>query len=146
MILPKMRWKLLMGKWIEKIQSSLSQDLLKKEYREKNKTNPMFGHCYVATEALYHLMDSNEVKPCCARDDNGVVHWWLQYKKSGKIIDVTSGQYYSLGKKPPYEKGRGCGFLTKTPSNRTQTVINRVKEYMNSTLLSSFEVPQSNTI
>ena len=113
-------------KWIEKIQSSLSVDLLKKEYQKENKINFLFGHCYVATETLYHLMNNKEVKPCCARDDEGIVHWWLQYKKSGKIIDPTSNQYYSVGKVPPYNKGRGTGFLTKQPSKRTQTVMERV--------------------
>ncbi len=112
---------------IKRIQNCLTQDLLKKEYREQNTHNPMFGHCYVATEVLYHLMQTKEkVKPCCAKDENNITHWWLQYKESGKIIDVTADQYLCEGKYPPYPNGRGTGFLTKKPSKRAQIVINRL--------------------
>ncbi len=118
-----------MARWIEKIQVCLTQDLLKKEYKEENTTNPMFGHCYVATEVLYHLMETkNEVKPCCGKDENGITHWWLQYRKSGKVVDVTADQYLTKDKVPPYEQGRGTGFLTKNPSKRAQIVIKRVMQ------------------
>ncbi len=119
-----------MMNWIDTIKQSLSSDLLKKEYRTTNKDNPLFGHCYVATETLYHLMNSDTVKPCCGRDSNGVVHWWLQYRKSGKRIDPTADQYYSTGEVPPYEVGRGSGFLTKEPSKRSRVVINRVQDLL----------------
>ena len=115
-----------MARWMEKITSSLTPGLLKREYRSENETNPLFGHCYVATETLYHLMNSTEVKPVCGRDDDGIVHWWLEYRKSGKRIDVTVDQYHSVGKFPPYENGRGSGFLTKKPSKRTKVVMDRV--------------------
>ena len=124
-----------MTKWIEKIQKSLSPDLLKKEYQKGNQNNPFYGHCYVATEVLYHLMNSKEVKPCCGKDEQGVVHWWLQYKNSGKRIDVTSEQYSSVDKTPPYDVGRGCGFLTKQPSKRAQIVINKVMTMFDHSLL-----------
>ena len=58
---------------IEKVKSNLTPDLLKPIYREKNKTNPMYGHCYVATESPYHLLQSNEYFLRCARDDGGLV-------------------------------------------------------------------------
>jgi len=116
-------------RYIKLIQKSLSKDLLKKEYRELNDSNPFFGHCYVATEALYHLLDTekDEFKPCCGRDDNDIVHWWLQNKTTDEILDVTSEQYHLVGKFPPYEKGKGTGFLTKSPSKRTTILIDRVK-------------------
>jgi hypothetical protein len=44
-----------MNNVIEAIKQSLTPDLLKKPYREENSTNPMFGHCYVASEALFHI-------------------------------------------------------------------------------------------
>ena len=116
-------------KCIQLIQQSLSKDLLKKEYRELNDSNPFFGHCYVATESLYHLLGSEKdnYKPCCGRDDNNIVHWWLQHKTTNEIFDVTSEQYHSVGKFAPYEKGRGTGFLTKFPSKRTTILIERIK-------------------
>ena len=116
--------------WIDPIQKSLSPELLKSEYRGSDNNNLLFGHCYVATETLYHLMNSDAVKPCCGRDSNGVVHWWLQYRKSGKRIDPTADQYYSVGEIPPYKFGRGSGFLTKEPSKRSRVVMNRVQSLL----------------
>jgi len=45
----------------------------------------MFGHCYVATEGLYHLLQSSEYFPHCARDEDGIVHWWLE-DGTGKLL------------------------------------------------------------
>ena len=119
---------------ITAIQEALTPDLLKKKYRTENKNNPMFGHCYGATEALYYLLkeyDESEkhqdFKPCRGRDQRGIVHWWLQDDHGG-ILDPTSEQYTKVGLKPPYEKGRRGGFLTKEPSKRASTVILRVKK------------------
>lgn len=121
---------------IKAIQMSLTPDLLKKKYRDGwDKNNPMFGHCYVATEALYYLlkkynMDNySNYKPCRGRDryDRGSVHWWLQ-NDQGNILDPTEAQYTSQGLKPPYEEGRRGGFLTSKPSNRTEIVIKRVQK------------------
>ena len=35
---------------LEQVKSNLTPDLLKPAYRDQNKTNPMYGHCYIATE------------------------------------------------------------------------------------------------
>lgn len=107
---------------IIKIQKVLTPDLLKKEYLARNKSNPLFGHCYVATEALYHLLkEFDKFKPCRAEK-----HWWLQ-DSQGNILDPTAEQYTRVGLKPPYEKGIRGGFLTKTPSKRASIVIKRVE-------------------
>ena len=81
-----------MNRWIEKTHDSLTPDLLKPEYRAANENNPLFGHCYVASETLFHLMDSSEVKPCCGRDGDGVVHWWLEYRslENGLMLQLIS--------------------------------------------------------
>lgn len=64
---------------IKKIQSVLTPNDLKPKYRTINKTNPMYGHCYVATEALYHLIKNYkeycDFKPYRGKDDNGINHW-----------------------------------------------------------------------
>lgn len=126
---------------ISLIQSVLTQDLLKKEYIKENRKNPLFGHCYVACEALYHIIkdpmfsdflspcDNNllEYKPCRGRDENNITHWWLQNNK-GKIIDPTQEQYTLYGKTPPYRNGTRGPFLTKKPSKRASVVIERVKQ------------------
>lgn len=111
-----------MDELIKTIQSYLTEDLLKPQYR--NTGIPFFGHCYVACEAIYHLTGCT-LKPVRAKDDTGIVHWWL-VDGFGNIIDPTKEQYEFVGIKPPYEKGRGGGFLTKNPSKRAQKVIDLV--------------------
>ena len=74
----------------------------------------MFGHCYVATEGLYHLLQSSEYFPHCARDEDGIVHWWLE-DGTGIRIDATREQYDLEKKLPPYAKGKKKWFLTKNP-------------------------------
>ena len=113
---------------IEKIKRSLSPDLLKKEYRAKNSDNPTYGHCYVASEALFYSLADARYTPVRARDEVGVVHWWIVDKQTGEILDPTAEQYTSKGLKPPYERGRAGGFLTKTPSQRCLTLMKRMQE------------------
>ena len=110
---------------LENVKSNLTADLLKPEYREKNKTNPMFGHCYVATETIFHILKTNEYYPYCAKDDDGIVHWWLE-SESGHRIDATKEQYTSQNKIPPYDIGKKQWFLTKNPSNRSKELISRI--------------------
>lgn len=112
---------------MQKIQKCLTPDLLKKEYRAENSINPMFGHCYVASETLYHILNSaGGYSAACGRDDRGIVHWWIVDNLTGEIHDATADQYYSKGLTPPYAKGRKTGFLTKTPSKRAQVVLARM--------------------
>lgn len=85
----------------------------------------MAGHCYVASEALYHLLGGKDagLTPMVLKTSHGT-HWFLR-TSTGQIIDPTSDQFL---KKPSYELGRPCGFLTKQPCKRTQIVLNRIKE------------------
>ena len=112
---------------IEKIKSSLTPDLLKPAYRAKNKNNPMYGHCYAASEAAYHLFAKDEsFFPMRGRDEEGVCHWWLE-NVAGDRLDITVDQYTSVGRVPPYANGKRGGFLTKEPSQRAAEIIRRVK-------------------
>lgn len=115
--------------WMERIRKVLSPDLLKSQYRAQNAGNPMFGHCYVASEALYHLLGgpTSGYVPRHGRDANGIVHWWLADKQTGDILDPTEAQYTSQGDVPPYDRAMGGGFLTREPSRRAQEVISRVR-------------------
>ena len=92
---------------IAQLQAHLTPDLLKPAYREQNRENPLFGHCYVASEALYHLLGGRASGwyPVHARDAENIVHWWLE-KASGERLDPTAGQYTSQGLTPPYPQGR----------------------------------------
>lgn len=124
---------------IRQIQSVLTPDLLKPKYRAGNDaSNPMYGHCYAASDALYHMLGGKAAgyTPMVATDDTGGTHWWLRGPK-GEIIDVTAAQYTSVGKKPPYNApdARGCGFSSRKdasgivgPAKEAREIILRVKE------------------
>lgn len=85
------------------IRDNLTPDLLTTKYKEENKSNPMYGHCYHSTQALFYLVDG-EFEKMSAIDYRGDKHWWLQ---NGEIVyDVTANQYWSVEQTPPYEKGK----------------------------------------
>lgn len=90
------------------IERNLKPDLLKGRkklmYPDDVLTNKMYGHCYHATQALFYLIDTDELVPMSAEDYRGEKHWWLQNGK--RIYDCTEGQYYSVHKFPPHEKGK----------------------------------------
>jgi hypothetical protein len=105
------------------IQSNLSTDLLKKEYR--NNSHPMTGHCYIAAEAAFHLLGKKNgwksyVLP---KKVLNVTHWWLQ--KGKDIFDPTAEQFDFI---VPYDQGKSCGFLTKRPSKRAKILLKRIKK------------------
>jgi len=102
------------------IQGALSDDLRNKEYQ--GDSNPLTGHCYVASEAAYHLLGGKAAgwKPKFFSQGR---HWWLE-NEDGRHLDVTAGQFPGPY---PYENGKGKGFLTAQPSKRAQVVIDRVQ-------------------
>lgn len=120
------------------VKAVLTDDLLSPKMKKLRASNPflsgsqskMFGHCYVASEALYHLLGGTESgwTPMSFQMDDGVVHWWLVHPEHG-ILDPTVGQF--LYDFEYYIQGRGRGFLTKNPSRRAQEVMRRVKERLN---------------
>ncbi len=117
-----------MNEIINNIQKSLTDDLLKSKYR-KTKKNHLSGHCYVATEALYHLLGDDKVNyiPSTLKIDD-ITHWFLKNKKTGEIIDPTKDQFdYPLD----YSGSRNRFFLTNKPSKRTLILLNRIYEKNN---------------
>lgn len=111
--------------WIKYIRFALirSNDLRKPPWRDD--PNPIKGHCYLASEAFYHL--TNKIwKPMFIRHE-GSPHWFLKHRVRGEILDLTSDQFKT---KVPYEEGIGKGFLTKKPSKRCQTLLKRIDNYL----------------
>lgn len=102
---------------------SLDNSLRKPQYRSS--PNPLTGHCYVASEALWHLMGGHESGwvPQNVKHE-GDQHWYLRHSKTGEILDPTAGQFRTP---VPYHQGRGRGFLTKEPSKRAAELISRIK-------------------
>ena len=84
------------------IRDNLTIKMCPPRYREKNLGNPLFGHCYHATQALYYFFEDANLKVMSAPCDIAGSHWWLQ--NGDTIIDITDDQYLSVGKKPPYDK------------------------------------------
>jgi hypothetical protein len=116
---------------IARIQSVLSPNLLHLDWKEM--AHPMAGHCYHASEALYHLYGKDHgftpahVEVYMGNLWGWVGHWYL-YKgrhKSRIILDPTAAQFGKIH--IPYDEGRGCGFLTKQPSKRACEVMRRLK-------------------
>ncbi|HNC55176.1 MAG TPA: hypothetical protein PLP33_07015 [Leptospiraceae bacterium] len=100
------------------IKRSLSDKLRKKKY-QGNK-NRMAGHCYIASEAFYHLTKQTNLYTPSYVKFCGETHWFLS-KKDGTDIDITVKQFG--GKIPPYHLKKNCGFLTKNPSKRAVELL-----------------------
>jgi len=115
-------------KLIRRIQSVLSINLLKPEFRKVIENEYMelitWGHCYVATEAAYYLFAKNlGFVPYVVRNGKLGTHWWLQHVKTGKILDPTFPQ---INNKTIYKNGHRANFLTKKPSKRCRELLRRI--------------------
>lgn len=106
---------------VQDVRSCLSDDLRKKDYQ--GSPNEVAGHCYVASEVIYHKLGGKEAgwTPQSIRHEGGP-HWYLKHK-DGTIVDPTADQFETP---VPYQSGKGCGFLTRQPSKRSQTVMGRL--------------------
>lgn len=112
----------------KEILSNLSDGLLTKQFRmmkERASDLPFtFGHCYVASEAAYHLLGGKKSgwKSQFVRH-LGCPHWFLKHR-DGTLLDLTAEQFQSP---VDYERAVGKGFLTKKPSKRARILMRRVR-------------------
>ena len=113
-----------------RLRECLTPDLLTKKYRVENETNPMYGHCYHATQAMYYLLDTDTLDPMSARDYRGDLHWWLRDRENGFVIDMTADQYYSVGKEPPHNKGKVSKWYgwKQRPHKRTMHLMMKMQQ------------------
>lgn len=116
--------------WVEfkmLILENLGNELLDAKHRKMKEANPnlahTFGHCYVASEAAYHMLGGKEKgwTPQFIRHV-GRAHWYLKHE-SGQILDLTANQFRTP---IDYSEGRGKGFMTKQPCKRTQLLLTKV--------------------
>lgn len=92
-----------------------SRKFLKSEY--KGASHPYYGHCYVASQVLYHELGGEEMGYTVYRmDHEGSSHWFLK-NPDGKVLDPTWRQFKT---KPDYSKAKRVAFLTKEPSKRAE--------------------------
>jgi hypothetical protein len=112
---------------IQRIKDNLTPDLLRKDYKY-DPNNPLRGHCYVASEALYHLIGEEYLCPVVASYGNGKTHWWIVNKTTGGIYDLTGEQFERIFLLSLYKKGRKCGFLTREPSKRCKILLEKIRK------------------
>jgi len=105
---------------INLVVGSLTDELRRPPWRGSE--NPLAGHCYVASEALYHFLGGEPWVPQFVRHE-GSPHWFLKNRETGEVLDSTAGQFATP---VPYDKARGKGFLTRQPSKRARVVLQRV--------------------
>jgi hypothetical protein len=98
------------------VQGALTDDLRRHPW--KGNSNPLAGHCYVASEVIFHLMPG--LKPMFIRHE-GQPHWFLM--NGSEVIDPTASQFETP---VPYSMAKGKGFLTKTPSRRARLVMEKI--------------------
>jgi hypothetical protein len=108
---------------MKSIRIVLTDDLLKPEYRLRGDRRPTSGHCYAASEALYHLMGGKAagLTPVQLHHE-GDSHWYLRTSE-GTYLDPTADQFATV---PPHAHGTGRGFQTREPAKRTAEIIRRV--------------------
>lgn len=98
------------------------------------------GHCYVASEAFFHLTGGYDrwqvertvvtvPEPGPTGGEVEYTHWYLRNRDSGEVADLTYDQFvtYTHGDvEIPYDEGTATGFMTDDPSKRAQRVIDAV--------------------
>lgn len=107
---------------IARIRASLSDDLLKADQRRRERRTASAGHCYVASETLWHL--SGCTLSVCQVEHENNSHWFLRDEQTGAIYDPTADQFATP---PPYASARRRAFLTRQPSKRAAILISRVE-------------------
>lgn len=109
----------------------LTDDMRKPMYR--GDPHPTRGHCYVATEALAHLIHAPETgwQFCHVRHE-GDTHFFLRHQATGTILDPTWDQFQTP---PPYRDGRPSGPLTgwARRSKHAETAFSRARNGLKKT-------------
>jgi len=131
---------------VKTIAEQLTPDLLTKKYREENVTNPMYGHCYHSSQALFYLMDTDKLVPMSGIDYRNDTHWWLQDGET--IHDATADQYYSVKQVPPYSTGKKSVWYgwKQRPHQRSLKLIMRVLDSMKVSYCYEITTPQTGSL
>ena len=120
------------------IIDNLTLDLIPRRWIKQNEKNPLFGHCHHATGCLQRIFTPEEIKTYRGLDHNRIYHWWA-VDNTGKIIDITADQYYSLGKKPPYRNGSRYSLLGWSYCERIDTMMERIVPILQGKTVGSLE-------
>ena len=112
---------------MRRLQGALSLDLLHPSYPpdQISYEEATRGHCYIATEALYHFFGRRAGFVPYVHNHGRGTHWWLVKEETGEILDPTEPQL--LGDRSIYDKGHRGSFLTRKPSRRATELIRRLR-------------------
>ena len=128
---------------IKLIKDNLETKFVPTKFRENNLGNPMFGHCYHATQALYYFFKDANLKAMSARCEGPAEsHWWLQ--DGDTIIDATAEQYDIFDFNPPYDKGKESVWYgwKNRPHRKTQNLMMLVQPNAKLTFVKHREKPK----
>jgi hypothetical protein len=107
------------------IRANLTPDLLSPEWRRRHRVSRLAGHCYVASEAAFHILGGKRHgwTPMNITHE-GVSHWYLRLddERVPYYLDITAQQFHTP---VPWDEGRGRGFLTLHPSARARLLMAR---------------------
>lgn len=109
---------------IDIVRSAIVTSLTDADRKPKYQGNPnaMAGHCYVASEAAFHILGGREAGWTAVQiEHESDSHWFLRHD-DGTVLDITADQFQTP---VPYDEGRGRGFLTVQPSKRAERVMER---------------------
>ena len=88
----------------------------------KGSDRPTAGHCYVASEVLYHHLGGKSAGyTVWGMKWEESQHWWLR-APGGYWIDPTGDQFDTY---PPHAEGKRRSFLTNAPSKRAVEMARR---------------------
>lgn len=111
-----------------KIVDNLEPKFCPPKFRKINENNPLFGHCYHTTQAMYYFFKDANLKAMSAKCQGPAEqHWWLQ--DGDEIIDITAEQYDMFDFGPPYDKGKETKWYgwKNRPHRRTQELMKLVQ-------------------
>jgi hypothetical protein len=107
---------------IAAIRENLTDDLLTVEQREMTRPTNSAGHCYVASETLWHMTGCAMLSYQLKHEGNS--HWFLM-DTLGEVFDITADQFETT---PPYGDARRTSFYpADRPSNRAAILIRRLR-------------------
>jgi len=84
------------------------------------------GNCYVATEALWHILGGKRSDWWIMRMRTATdTHWFLRHRCSSRLILDPSRRQFGR-RLPDYSKAKRTGFLTRRPSKRARALMRQL--------------------